>query len=221
LPEAEKEATEASARIKRVSDRSLRARLLMLLAKLSARKGKRPDMEKHLDEAEKLLAESEYFPERHRLAMERVELLGLEDKTEKIEELLSGVRALSAVPASPTLSCERLFLEAQSAFRLGQLEIARQKAAEALKLAYELSEPEKIWRLHHLLAKLWMEEKNYQQAFGELQSAAQILESLRNNFDTEENLTRYFQDPEKVNLLSEIQKIAEVLAGEKPLSPIS
>jgi tetratricopeptide (TPR) repeat protein len=168
-------------------------------------------VKKHLDEAEKLLAESEYFPERHRLALERLELLGMKDKMEKIEELLSGVRALSIEPVSPTLSCEQLFLEAQSAFRLGQLADARKQATEALKLAYDLSEPEKIWRLHHFMAKLWMQEKNYQKAFLELQSAAKILESLKINFDTEENSARYFRDPEKIQLLSEINRVADVL----------
>ncbi|MGH8003282.1 MAG: hypothetical protein ACRECJ_00960, partial [Limisphaerales bacterium] len=208
---AEKTAGSAAQKIKGVSDRGLRARLFMLLAKLAARKGRTSEMERHLDEAGKLLAESEYFPERHRLAVERVELSGWENKAEKIEELLSGVRELSNEPMSATLSSERLFLEAQSFARLGQWEAARCQATEALELAYQLSEPEKIWRLHHFMAKLWMEKKNYQKAFLELQSAAKILESLKNNFDTEENSARYFQDPEKINLLAEIQKVAEVL----------
>ncbi|MGE5692211.1 MAG: tetratricopeptide repeat protein, partial [Candidatus Zixiibacteriota bacterium] len=211
LPEAEKAAAEASERIQGVSDRSLRARLFMLLAKLAAHRGKVAEMRKHLGEAEKVLAESEYFPERHRLALERVELSKLQDRTEKIEELLLSVRTLSGVPVNSTLTCEQLFLEAQSALHLGQFTTARQKGGDALKLAYDLSEPEKIWRLHHLLAKLWMEEKNYQKAFLELQKSAQILESLKSNFETEENLARYFQDPEKIQLLSEINRVADVL----------
>ncbi len=209
--EAEKNARQAQEKIKTVSDASLRARLFMLLAKLAARKGKTSEVEKYLDEAEKLLVASEYFPERHRLAMERVQLMGLENRAEKIEELLSGVRTLSAEPVSPTLFCERLFLEAQSAFRLGQLEAARRQALEALELAYQLAEPEKIWRLHHFMAKLWMEDKNYQKAFGELQSAAQVLEGLKENFASEESLNSYFDDPQKMELLSEIRKMAEVL----------
>ncbi|MCI0331499.1 MAG: serine/threonine-protein kinase [candidate division Zixibacteria bacterium] len=213
LPEAEKAAAETSERIKGVSDRSLRARLFMLLAKLAAHRGKTAEMKKNLDEAEKFLSESEYFPERHRLALERFELTGLEDRTEKIEELLSGVRMLSAAPASPILSCEGFFLEAQSAFRFGQWEEARRQAAQALRLAYKLNEPEKIWRLHHFMARLWMEEKNYQKAFGELQSAAQVLNGLKENLGSEENLARYFQDPEKVNLLSEIKNVAEILGN--------
>ncbi|HXF49455.1 MAG TPA: serine/threonine-protein kinase [Verrucomicrobiae bacterium] len=211
LPEAEKAAAEALQRIKNVSDRSLRGRLLMLLAKLAARKGKTSEMKKHLGEAEKLLAESEYFPECHRLALERIELLGRPDSSKKIEELLSGVRTLSAVPASPTLSCEGLFLEARSAFHLGQFDTARQKGAAALKLAYDLSEPEKIWRLHHFMAKISMEEKNYRKAFGELQSAAQVLENLKENFTTDESMNSYLNDPQKVELLTEIRKIAETL----------
>lgn len=213
LSEAEKNAHQAQKKIKTVTDASLRARLFMLLAKLAARKEKTLEMEGHLDEAEKLLEKSEYLPERHRLAMERVELLGLDSKREKIEELLSGVRALSDEPMSPTLSCERFFLEAQSAFRSGQFEKARRQAAEALELAHKLYEPEKIWRLHHLMARLWMEEKNYQKAFGELQSAARMLDGLKENFGSEENFTRYFQDPEKANLLSEIRNVAEILGG--------
>jgi tetratricopeptide (TPR) repeat protein len=208
---AEKIADLAAKKIKGISDRSLRGRLLMLLAKLAARKGKTSEMEKHLSEAEKLLAESEYFPERHRLALERIELMGMQDRSTKIEELLSGVRTLSAVPASPTLSCEGLFLEARSAFHLGQFDTARRKGAAALKLAYELSEPEKIWRMHHFMAKISMEEKNYRKAFGELQSAAQVLENLKENFTTDESMNSYLNDPQKVELLSEIQKIAETL----------
>ncbi len=211
LPEAEKAAAEASERIKSVSDRSLRGRLFMLLSKLAARRGNGAEMKKHLDEAEKLLSNSEYFPERHRLSLERIELMGLQDSSEKIDELLSGVRALSTVPASPTLSCEGLFLEAQSALHLGQWKAARQKAAEALELAYQLSEPEKIWRLHHFMAKLWMEEKNYQKSFRELQSAARVLEGLKGNFASAESLSRYFDDPQKTELLSEIRKIAGIL----------
>ncbi|MCI0404595.1 MAG: serine/threonine-protein kinase [candidate division Zixibacteria bacterium] len=209
--EAEKNARQAQEKVKTVSDASLWTRLFMLLAKLAARKGKTAETEKLLDEAEKLLTESEYFPERHRLALERVELLGLENKAEKIEELLSGVRALSTEPVSPNLSCERLFLEAQSAFETGDRQNARKHAAQAQKLAYELSEPEKIWRLHHFMAKLWMEEKNYQKAFRELQSAARILEGLKGNFASAESLNQYFDDPQKVELLSEIRKIAETL----------
>ncbi|HEU4436760.1 MAG TPA: hypothetical protein VFR89_04790, partial [candidate division Zixibacteria bacterium] len=209
--EAEKNARQAQEKIKAVSDASLRARLFMLLAKLAARKKKTSEMQKLLGEAEKILMKSEYLPERHRLAMERIELLEGQSKVEKIEELLSGVRALSDEPMSPTLSCEKLFLEAQSAFQAGDLQNARNHAAQALELAYQLSEPEKIWRLHHFMAKLWMEEKNFQKAFRELQSAARVLENLKGNFATEESLNSYFDDPQKKELLSEIRKIAEAL----------
>ncbi|HXF49246.1 MAG TPA: hypothetical protein VNL73_07460, partial [Verrucomicrobiae bacterium] len=212
LSGTEKAATETSERIKGVQDRSLRARLAMLLGKLAVRNGKTAEAKKHLDDAEAFLADSEYFPERQRLTLERIDLLGIEDQTGKIEELLSGVRQLSSVPVSTTLSCESLFLEARSAFDSAQWETARQKAAEALKLAYDLAEPEKIWRLHHLMARLWLEEKNYQKAFNELQLAAQILEDLKGNFSSEESLNSYFGDPQKRELLSEIQKIAGLLS---------
>ena len=78
-------------------------------------------------------------------------------------------------------------------------------------MAYELNEPEKIWRLHHLLARSWVEEKNYQKVFGELKAAAKILDGLKENFSSEESLARYFEDPQKIALLSEIQKVAQVL----------
>jgi hypothetical protein len=93
----------------------------------------------------------------------------------------------------------------------GQPAPARAKAAEALKLAYELNEPEKIWRLHHLLGKSWLEEKNYQKVFGELKAAIEVLDGLKENFSSAENLARYFDDPQKTALLTEIQKVAQAL----------
>jgi len=221
LLEAESIVGRAAEKIKTVSDGSLRARFFMLLAKIAAQKGKLAEAGKNFDKAEKLLGKSEYFPERHRLALERAEFLGREGGENKIEELLSGLRTLSDQPVSPNLSCERLFLQAQSAFRSGQLEAARRQAAEALSLAYKLYEPEKIWRLHHFMAKLWMEEKNYQKVFGELQSAAQVLDELKQNLGSEENLARYFQDPKKVDLLAEIRKVAALLGDKNSLSSLN
>lgn len=208
---AERTAGLAAEKIKGVSDAALRARLFILLGKIASRKREIPEAEKNFDEAEKLLVESEHYPERRMLALVQAEWLGLDGRGKKIEDLLAGVRTLSGEPPDRSQTCEKLFLEARASWKNGNLESARRQASEALELAYRLSEPEKIWRLHHFMAKLWMEEKNYQKVFGELQSAAQMLESLRGNFDSEESLNRYFQDPEKVNLLTEIQKMAEFL----------
>lgn len=211
LPDAEKATQRAAGKIKTVSDSALRARLFLLSGKIAARKGNQSEAEKQFDEAAKLLEKSERLPERQKLALTRAEILGLEESGKKIGELLAGLRTLAAEPASQSATCEKLFIEAQYAFHSGDIKTAQNYASEALSLAYKLSEPERIWRLHHLLAKTYLEEKNYQKTFAELQSAAAVLEVLKENFDTDENLTRYFQDPEKIKLLSEIQKMAGIL----------
>jgi len=193
------------------SERALRGRFYSLLGRIHAACGDRSGSEKYFIEAENRLSQSEHQADRQEVALERSEALALKETDQKIDELLALVRTFSIEGMSAPQVCKKLFLEASFLLEKGRLADARDKAAEALKIAYDLNEPEKIWRLHHFLGGIWAKEKNFQKVFSELKAAAQVLHNLKENFPTEASFNRYFEDPQKIALLSEIQKVAQAL----------
>jgi len=116
-------------------------------------------------------------------------------------------------------------LEPELYFELGKLNWKKEstKAAERLfalarEKALSLDKPEMVWRNSHLLAKLYLESYQIEKAYRELEQAGAVLKKISDRIKDSGLRKSYLNDQQKKELLADVRKVSQVLAGKT--SPI-
>jgi predicted ATPase len=140
------------------------------------------------------------------------------DNIDKASTYLSRARELLQENQSKVL-------EPELYFRLGKLNSIKdnKEAAErllwlALEKGLSLNRPEMVWRTHHLLGKLYLNSYEIEKAYKELENAGMVLKGIADEIKDSHLKKNYLDDEEKNELLSDVRKITQVLAGKT--SPI-
>ncbi|HEX9917352.1 MAG TPA: tetratricopeptide repeat protein, partial [candidate division Zixibacteria bacterium] len=97
----------------------------------------------------------------------------------------------------------------------GRLDQALRYLEISLTKAEKQETPETIWRIHHQLGKLSLSMNNLERAYKEFRAAQNIIKELSTKVGNENMKKRYFEDKEKIELLSDIRSVVELMMGEK------
>lgn len=106
-------------------------------------------------------------------------------------------------------------------FKLGKLNWIRnkKKSAEefflmALDKALSLNRPEIVWRIHHLLGKIYLDSYEVEKTYRELEKAKVVLRRISDEIKDSDLKKTYLRDEQKNELLSDVRKIAQILEGK-------
>ncbi len=86
---------------------------------------------------------------------------------------------------------------------------------KGLEKAKKTEKLELLWRFHHLLGKWYIELYEYEKAYKELEKAGEILKKLSENIKDPELKESYLKDDKKIELLSDVKSISEMLVGKE------
>ena len=106
-------------------------------------------------------------------------------------------------------------------FNMGKLNWIRneKKSAEKLFLialdeAVSLNRPEMVWKIHHILGKLYLDSYQIEKAYRELEKAGMVLRKITDEIKDSDLKKSYLNDDKKNELLSDVRKITQILAGK-------
>ncbi|MCJ7507344.1 MAG: tetratricopeptide repeat protein, partial [candidate division Zixibacteria bacterium] len=97
----------------------------------------------------------------------------------------------------------------------GKLDQALRYFEVSLAKAEKQEIPELIWRIHHQIGKLSLSMNNLERAYKELRAAQKIIKELSAKIGNENMKKGYLEDKEKIELLSDIRSVVELMMGEK------
>lgn len=89
------------------------------------------------------------------------------------------------------------------------------QSLDAYAKAEKTGKLELLWRFHHLLGKWYIELYEYEKAYKELEKAGEILKKLSENIKDPELKESYLKDDKKIELLSDVKSISEMLVGKE------
>jgi len=137
--------------------------------------------------------------------------LGEVEKTQKFQEI--SERSLKEIE-SDAYQPKYFFSLARKNWSEDFGDKAKSFLLRAIAEAEKLEELELLWRLHHLLARWYMELNEYEKAYKELERAGRILKKLSENIKDPELKESHLKDEKKVELLSDVKSIAQMLVGK-------
>jgi len=133
---------------------------------------------------------------------------------EKASFHLNKARRLSDESESP-------ICQPQLYFNMGRLSwmTDKKKSAEkffliALDKASSLNKPEMTWRIHHQLGKLYTDSYEIEKAYKGLERAGMVLKKISSEIKDSDLKRSYLSDEKKNELLSDVKKITQILAGK-------
>ena len=85
----------------------------------------------------------------------------------------------------------------------------------SLAKAEKQETPELIWRIHHDIGKLSLSMNSLERAYKELEIAQGIIKELSRSIQDDTLKESYLKDKNKLELLSDIRSVVELMTGEK------
>jgi serine/threonine protein kinase/tetratricopeptide (TPR) repeat protein len=204
---------EAKKLIQKIDDKRSLISVHQLEGWIKWRSGQRKEALDSLDQGLKTVGKLKVKEEELSLNLDFGELYLDLENTEKASLHLSRAKELLNENQSsvyePELYC--------NLGRLNRIKNNNKSAEEffliALDKALTLNRPEKVWRTHHLLGKLYLDSYEIERAYRELEKAGIVLKKISEEIKDSNLKKSYLDDKEKKELLSDIRKVTRILEG--------
>lgn len=132
----------------------------------------------------------------------------------KISQILSQTQSLLEKSENKRYEPQYYLNLARKEWWEGGLDQTLKYLEVSLTKAEKQETPELIWRIHHQIGKLSLSMNNLERAYKELKSAQNIIKELSTKIGNENMKERYLEDKEKIELLSDIKSVVELMMGE-------
>jgi tetratricopeptide (TPR) repeat protein len=130
------------------------------------------------------------------------------------EKSLEKAKKIIDQSSFPLIEPEYYFLLFRKEIENGNLNQAHKYSEIALKKASKLSKFELVWRIHYLTGKLNFLKNDFENAYKEYEKAGKLIKSLSQNIEDPELKQSYVSEEEKLNLITDIRKLAQVMVGK-------
>ncbi|MCJ7496793.1 MAG: tetratricopeptide repeat protein [candidate division Zixibacteria bacterium] len=130
------------------------------------------------------------------------------------EKFLEKAKKIIDQSSFPLIEPEYYFLLFRKEIENGNLNQAHKYSEIALKKASKLSKLELVWRIHYLTGKLNFLKNDFENAYKEYEKAGKLIKSLSQNIEDPELKQSYVSEEEKLNLITDIRKLAQVMVGK-------
>ena len=133
------------------------------------------------------------------------------EQNEMRESFLENAQKIIQQNDMPLIESEYYYMLFRKEFKRGNLNQALKYSETALEKATGLNRLEIIWRIHYLRGKLYFLNNDLESAYKEYENAGNQIKNLSQNIDDPELKQSYLSDKEKLDLLTDIKKLAEVM----------
>jgi serine/threonine protein kinase/tetratricopeptide (TPR) repeat protein len=131
----------------------------------------------------------------------------------KRESFLENAQKIIEQNDMHLIESEYYYLLFRKEFKRGNLNQALKYSETALEKATGLNRMEIIWRTHYLRGKLYFLGNDLESAYKEYEKAGKLIKNLSQNIEDPEFKQSYLSEKEKLDLLSDIKKLAEEIVG--------
>lgn len=136
------------------------------------------------------------------------------EQNQMIEISLENARKIIEQNDMPLIESEYYYMFFRKEFRQGNLNQALKYSETALEKASGLNRLEIIWRIYYLRGKLYFVNNDLESAYKEYEKAGKLIKTLSQNIDDPELKQSYLNEKEKLDLLTDIKKLAEAMVGK-------
>ncbi len=130
-----------------------------------------------------------------------------------LESSLENAKKIIEQNCFPLIEPEYYFLLLHKEFRQGKQNQAFRYSELALERASKLNKLELVWRIYFLRGKLHFLGNNLEEAYKEYEKAGKLIKNLSRNIGDPELKQSYLNEEEKLKLLSDIKKLAQMMVG--------
>jgi tetratricopeptide (TPR) repeat protein len=127
------------------------------------------------------------------------------------ETSLENAEKIIAQNSMPLIESEYHYMLFRKEFKQGNLNQALKYSETALEKASGLNRQEVIWRIHYLRGKLYFLNNDLESAYKEYEKAGKLIKTLSQNIDDPELKQSYLDEKEKLDLLTDIKKLAQAM----------
>jgi serine/threonine protein kinase/tetratricopeptide (TPR) repeat protein len=130
------------------------------------------------------------------------------------EKFLEKAKKIIDQSSFPLIEPEYYFLLFRKEIGNKNLDQAQKYSEIALSKASKLNKLELVWRIHYLRGKISFTQNDMENAFKEYEIAGRLIRDLSRNIEDPELKQSYLNEEEKLNLIADIKKLAQVMVGK-------
>ena len=133
------------------------------------------------------------------------------EQNQMLETSLENAKKIIEQNNMPLIESEYYYMLFRKEFRQGNLNQALEYSETALEKASGLNRLEIIWRIYYLRGKLYFLKNDLESAYKEYEKAGKLIKTLSQNIDDPELKQSYLDEKEKLDLLTDIKKLAQAM----------
>jgi serine/threonine protein kinase/tetratricopeptide (TPR) repeat protein len=133
------------------------------------------------------------------------------EQNQMLETSLENAKKIIEQNNMPLIESEYYYMLFRKEFRQGNLNQALKYSETALEKASRLNRLEIIWRIYYLRGKLYFLNNDLESAYKEYEKAGKLIKTLSQNIDDPELKQSYLEEKEKLDLLTDIKKLAQAM----------
>jgi tetratricopeptide (TPR) repeat protein len=130
-----------------------------------------------------------------------------------LECILEATGKIISQNRMPLIESDYQYLLFRKEFKGGNLNKALECSQVVLDKASKLNRLEMIWRIHYLRGKLHFSRNDLESDYKEYEKAGNLVKSLSQNIEDPDLKQSYLNEKEKLELLSDIKKLAQAMVG--------
>ncbi|MDP3024387.1 MAG: tetratricopeptide repeat protein [candidate division Zixibacteria bacterium] len=130
-----------------------------------------------------------------------------------LESYLENAKKIIDQNSMPLIESEYYYMLLRKEFKQGNLNQALEYSEVALEKALRLNRLEIIWRIYFLRGKLSFLKNDLENAYKEYEKAGKLIKALSQNIDDPELKQSYLDEKEKLDLLTDIKKLAQEMTS--------
>ncbi len=130
------------------------------------------------------------------------------------EKFLGKAKKIIDQSSFPQIEPEYYFLLFRKEIENENLDQAQRYSETALNKASKLNKLEIVWRIHYLRGKISFTRNDMENAYKEYEMAGRLIKNLSQNIEDPELKQSYLNEEEKLNLIIDIRKLAQVMVGK-------